>query len=255
MTEAEWLRCTDPHEMLAHVCGRASDRKLRLFACARCRRVWAQLTDEPSRLAIEVAERFADGLASAAELQRARLAANEACTRHGACADQAYADWVRAHNNRWAPHLGLDTVGAEEQVREAEFAWCLARAVAWATGETLHLDPETTVAFRGPDPQRRPPSHFGAPPPHPFRDEPPALLRDVFGNPFRPLSVDAGWLTADVLGVARAIYAEGSFRDLPILADGLEEAGCSDEAVLRHCRGPGLHVRGCFVLDALLRKS
>src|SRR5262245_14000236 len=60
MTEAEWLACGDPARMLAFLRGRASDRKLRLFACACCRQSWAEMTDERSRRAVELGELFAD---------------------------------------------------------------------------------------------------------------------------------------------------------------------------------------------------
>jgi hypothetical protein len=55
-----------------------------------------------------------------------------------------------------------------------------------------------------------------------------------------------------VAQVARAIYDGRRFADLPVLADALEESGCTDEAILRHCRSGGEHARGCWVLDALL---
>src|SRR5262249_11334057 len=71
MTEVEWDACTDPIAMLNFVRGTASDRKLRLFAVAVCRRVRPQLS-EASRPAAEVSERFADGLASSEELEGAR---------------------------------------------------------------------------------------------------------------------------------------------------------------------------------------
>jgi hypothetical protein len=81
------------------------------------------------------------------------------------------------------------------------------------------------------------------------------LIRDVFGNPFRPVAVHYGWITATVVRLARGIYEGGAFDRLPILADALEEAGCDNAAVLAHCRGEGPHVRGCWVLDLLLGKS
>src|SRR5262249_3678574 len=71
MTEAEWLVCTNPDVMLEHLDGKATERKLRLFGCACCRRVWDLLPDERSRAAIEVSERFADGQVSKEELASA----------------------------------------------------------------------------------------------------------------------------------------------------------------------------------------
>ncbi len=78
------------------------------------------------------------------------------------------------------------------------------------------------------------------------------LLRDVFGpRPFRPISVEACWLTSDVVGIARAAYEDREFDLLPILADALQEAGCAEPAILAHCRESGDHVRGCWVVDLL----
>jgi hypothetical protein len=82
------------------------------------------------------------------------------------------------------------------------------------------------------------------------------LLRDIFGlHMFHPLKVDSHWLTTDVIAVGRAIYDERAFDRLPILADALEEAGCDNADILNHCRQPGEHVRGCWVVDALLGKE
>src|SRR5262245_38076456 len=78
------------------------------------------------------------------------------------------------------------------------------------------------------------------------------LLRDLFGYPARPVAVDGTWRTPAVRSVAQVIYDEGRFEDLPILADAVEEAGCGNTEVLSHLRGPVRHVKGCWVLDALL---
>jgi hypothetical protein len=81
------------------------------------------------------------------------------------------------------------------------------------------------------------------------------LFRDTFGNPFRPVSVDRAWRTSNVVALAEAIYKDRAFDRLLILADALEDAGCGDAAILEHCRGPGPHVRGCWVVDLLLGKE
>jgi hypothetical protein len=82
-----------------------------------------------------------------------------------------------------------------------------------------------------------------------------ALLRDIFGNPFRPVEADPAWLTSDVVALARGIYEEKAFDRMPILADALQDAGCNNDDVLAHCREPGEHVRGCWVVDLVLGKS
>lgn len=79
-----------------------------------------------------------------------------------------------------------------------------------------------------------------------------ALLRDVFGNPFRPAVLDLDWLTSTVVALAREVYESRDFAAMPILADALQDAGCDNEAVLEHCRGPGPHARGCWVADLIL---
>jgi hypothetical protein len=81
------------------------------------------------------------------------------------------------------------------------------------------------------------------------------LLRDIFGNPFRPVAFDSHWRTADVLGLARAIYDDRAFERMPILADALMDAGCENEEIINHCRGEGPHVRGCWVVDLILGKE
>jgi hypothetical protein len=81
------------------------------------------------------------------------------------------------------------------------------------------------------------------------------FLRDIFGNPFRPVTFDTSWRTDTALTLARQMYESRDFGAMPILADALQDAGCEDEQVLSHCRDPGPHVRGCWVVDLLLGKG
>ena len=84
------------------------------------------------------------------------------------------------------------------------------------------------------------------------------LVREVIGNPFRPESIDQAWLSANdraVTRIAEGIVQGGTFEDMPVLADALEDAGCTRQAMLDHCRGPGPHGVGCWVLDSVLGKS
>lgn len=86
------------------------------------------------------------------------------------------------------------------------------------------------------------------------RKEQAVLLRDIFGNPFRPVAIDPAWLAwndGTIRRLAESIYEERRFENMPILADALEDAGCRAQAILDHCRGPGPHVRGCWVVDLL----
>jgi hypothetical protein len=80
------------------------------------------------------------------------------------------------------------------------------------------------------------------------------LLRCVVGNPFQPMTFEPSWRSETAVALASAIYAEHAFDRLPILADALEEAGCDHADVLTHCRGPGPHARGCWVVDGVLGK-
>jgi hypothetical protein len=82
-----------------------------------------------------------------------------------------------------------------------------------------------------------------------------ALVRDLFGNPYRPVKFDRSWRTSTAVALTDGIYADRAFDRLPILADALEEAGCDSGEVLAHCRGDGPHARGCWVVDLVLGKA
>ncbi|MCE9566659.1 MAG: hypothetical protein K8U57_31940 [Planctomycetes bacterium] len=81
------------------------------------------------------------------------------------------------------------------------------------------------------------------------------LLREIFGNPFRPVAFDPAWGSDTVMSLAKHIYESRDFSAMPILADALQDAGCDNADILNHCRGNGPHVRGCWVVDLVLGKS
>ena len=89
----------------------------------------------------------------------------------------------------------------------------------------------------------------------PDADKEVAALRDIFGNPFRPVTIDPACRTPDVVALARTIYDDRAFGRMPELADALEGSGCTYPDILGHCRQPGEHVPGCWVVDAILGKS
>jgi hypothetical protein len=83
-----------------------------------------------------------------------------------------------------------------------------------------------------------------------------ALLRDIFGNPFRPVAFDPDWRTSTAVAIARGMYESRDFSAMPILADALQDAGCDNDDVLNHCRNEKkVHVRGCWVVDLVLGKE
>jgi hypothetical protein len=78
------------------------------------------------------------------------------------------------------------------------------------------------------------------------------LIREIIGNPFHPVAFLPEWRTDTAVALARTMYEAREFSALPILADALQDAGCTNEEVLNHCREPGEHARGCWVLDLVL---
>jgi hypothetical protein len=82
-----------------------------------------------------------------------------------------------------------------------------------------------------------------------------ALVRCLFGNPFCPRPVCAAWLTREVRALADAIYADRAFDRMPVLADAVEAAGCTDADLIEDCRSGPQHARGCWVVDLLLGKG
>jgi hypothetical protein len=265
MTEAEWLACRDPDRMLEYLSGRrptvrgwlgwlgfrqeqeaepepprVSARKLRLYACACCRRVGDLLTDERSRQAVEVAERAADGLATEPEVRAAESAAWDAMNDLMVTPDP-HTEPPKLVLDVQAPRATPRLLAARAAVEVARGAADAAVAAAvQAALEVAATGGDTRWATRAAGATARA-----------------DLIRDLIGNPFSPSSLDPAWLEwrgGTVRRLARALYDDSRFEEVPVLADALEEAGCTDIDLLTHCRA-GEHVRGCFAVDLILGKS
>src|SRR5262245_37363326 len=233
MDEQRWLSCSDPQALVDYLrsSGAASDRKARLFAVACCRRIWHLLTDERSRAGVDTRERYDDGVATRDEWFAAASAA-------GLARDDARAPF------RLTPDV-------DEHAPECATAWAAGAASLAANGNyhaSGKLAANASACAAGDDWH----AGYGS-----ERAAQASLLRCIFGNPFRPLVIDPSWLTLNVLALAGTAYSESDFSDalMRVLADALEDAGCTSDAVLSHLRGGGAHVKGCHVLDLLLGKE
>jgi hypothetical protein len=293
MTEAEWRACGDPAAMLESLRGRAGDRKLRLFAVACCRRAGPTLSSEGRAVAAAV-ENCADGLADLEDVRR-RLPAEfpGPLEEDWAWGDERRRlrepapDWLTDDElarfeaaGVWFPELlflpdavwsARVTARAMRGLREVQIASEVIRLRAPSGPRGLagwRARWSEVIRLRATSGRRRLAGwrvrwdELEAQIDAATADEAawqPAALRDLFGDLVRPaLRVDPAWLawngrTAPRL--AEAVYDERAFDRLPILGDALEDAGCADPELLAHCRGPGPHVRGCWVIDLLLGKE
>lgn len=243
MTEPEWLSTDSPARLFQHVKSRLSARKLQLLACGCCRLLDGLLTPE-QRNALGVVERFADGLASEGEYQRA--------------VDQFGRDLQeRVINTPSGVAVSSPTNSPEAALCQALRAvvsapadFGLGRAAEWVVvagtraggGMTARREIGRRVC---------------------------AVYHEVAGNPFRERVV-AGpeWLASGrraapwmlkvcetARSIALGVQAEQAFDRLPILADALEDDGCNDSELLEHVRFHSHHLRGCWALDLVLGKS
>jgi hypothetical protein len=234
MTGEQWAESRDPRRMytlaklLVNLRLKKARRKLRLYACACCRQVWPLLGAE-ARSAVEASERFADGEAAKDELLAANKAARRAVPRRPPAAEE------RPHAAaREAAHAA---VRASSAIRISTMAWSAAMLARRAAGYSAEA---SRAAFLKHGSQQC------------------DLLRDLFGNALRHTTILPSWQSwrdGTLVKMAQAVYDDRRFSDLPIVADALEESGCSDSEMLTHLRGAGLHVRGCWCLDLLLGKE
>ncbi len=225
MTETEWMNCAFPDEMLDHLRGRVSERKFWLFACACCRLLWHRFSDWRIRRVVEAAELFAEGRDAGEHLAAARAA-------------------VRVTGK-------VGVAGFAQLLNEASPGF----TAAWRCLDGVYLLTANIPIRPYIRPNLRSSEVAGW---APLREKLVLLVHDIAGNPFRPIAADPVWLSANdgaAVKIAQEIDENRLFERMPILGDALEDAGCTEEGLLLHCRGAGPHARGCFVLDLVLGLS
>lgn len=255
MNEQEWLNCDDSIPMLEFLQSglagpvespageidspiavapgtlsrKAIERKLRLFACS-CMARPEDLRGSDQRHAIRISEQYADGLVDRAALEAAFVPIRKLPDPIPFDADMALSVFGPT-DMAWEASLieVFLTLGPDLDVN----------AVAKQTAELITLREGTS--FRRGTTERNQQAH---------------LLRDIFGNPFRPVHVDSSSLSERTRSVAAAIYDKGQFAKLPALARALKkDPACPSRDIWDHCQWPTQHVRGCWVLDLVLGKS
>jgi hypothetical protein len=233
MSEDEWLACNSFEELFRHLetTNLLTQRKLRLFEVAYCRRFTGRLGDPVLENALNVAEQFADGLATAAGLATVHAAARE-----------IEDEYEMPDEDTDALHFGAKAVREATSPDHPDYHYGTldmiehaVQAVAYTSPSYPKGDHAAQVAF--------------------FREVSVAeqhslvlLVHEVFGSPFRRVFFSPEWGTSAVLVLARTIYDSRDFSALPILADALEDAGCDNTDILDHLRVPH-HVRGCWAVD------
>jgi hypothetical protein len=209
-----------------------ADRKFRLLSCACCRQVVHHLS-EPQLELLKATEAYCEGAVSEAELREGwEQLPHPFEWDSGAGGDTSeeylYEAVVHAAGppysyNEWDELLEPDSVPHASAVMTS-LSLALGQRRLWNEDEAL----KQTGRW---------------------------LVEDIFGNPYRPVKFNPKWRTEHTVGLAAKMYDDRDFRAMPILADALEEAGCDIADILTHCREPGVHVRGCWVVDLVLGKG
>jgi len=225
MTEVEWLICDNVKSMLRVLRGRADERKLRLFAVAGCRSVWSLVQGMDGQRALETAEGYADGAVTQHEMITAYVSTNtlinviRSQSRNVHQDPKAFALLAVLRGTS----TGLCFYGRDWEYETYDPYQC-------ASDVAEYVEKGSAWGKKG------------------------DTLRDIFGNPFRPVAFDTAWRTDTAVALATQMYESRDFGAMPILADALQDAGCDSDDILSHCRGPGPHVRGCWVVDLVLGK-
>ena len=259
MTEAEWLACEDAEPMLHQLEQRpvATARKLRLLAVAACRRVSDWFVDPSQAKAVDAVELFADGEISEKRLNKLVAKASEIDELHELLSEDR---WDNPYTSDTAYHAAQAVSQAacnDPPGGDNPTYFHRVHDVIEHVGDAAGLAVNERAAAQG---------RIYLDPPSEWLDRESGMLaenrvlaglfREVFGNPFRPVTFDPVWRTDTVVALARGMYESRDFSTMPILADALQDAGCDSEDVLTHCRDANqVHVRGCWVVDCVLGKK
>jgi hypothetical protein len=228
MTAGEWGKTNQPLKMIHQYPAAWDMRKVRLFWCANLRRVMNRVTEEIGKL-VELVE---DNPRDAREELSAALVAIRKNISH---ADR---DFVR-HPDYWALRVFLTLPPDSLFILVTDLVEQAAEGATRRSGHEIHSVAGRKLYKRAEGAEN-------------VRQA--SLIREVFGNPFRQVDF-APWRTDTAVALARQMYEQNDFSAMPILADALQDAGCENVNVLDHCRDPGEHVRGCWVIDMLLGKE
>jgi hypothetical protein len=238
MTEEEWLVCAESEKMSDYLFGRVSERKLMLLGCACCERIPHPATTPCLRQVLGVAESVAEGRSDREKLVVvAKDTQNEQEQLHQDSPEYLLFTGITCVTcGAGFPKNNLFKIGL----------FNLTAAVAQWTVPDVNIDPDD----------------WGVPQDERWRKvwrnemrKQAVLVREIFGNPFRPVDLNPAWLTSTVVALATGIYQDRAFDRMPILADALQDAGCENDDILNHCRQLGDHVRGCWVVDLILGKE
>jgi hypothetical protein len=269
MQEFAWLRLNRFRDMAEFVADRSSDRKLRLVACGCVRRV-PQLLEDPRLLAaFQLAEAFADYRANKQQLKAARPAVRAVVDELREKAIAALPAEPLFPFGSWSEAVFLRVFGAGGYAaQQREYAELRRRhraeeelpvRAANIVSRVLETWKFTPVILSDLVSNLRPfillPDAFSHQVYWYVDTMMCDVLRDVVGNPFRPVAFAADWRSVTAVSLARVMYETGDFSPMPILADALQDTGCEDADVLNHCRGDTPHVRGCWVVDRVLGKA
>ena len=223
MTEEEWETNNSFLMGISAANAVITDRKIRLFV-VECLRMYRSLVpDAATRTVIDSLERFADDPLKLPEVEAAIRSLE--MWNQGSSPHEPVMRAATACCGNWSDSAGEYRVAIESLIA------ALPRFDAYSSWASWRSSTPQAVQLK-------------------FLKQ----LRCIMGNPFRPIAFVPSWRTETAVALATGIYAERAFDRMPILADALEEAGCDSADVLSHCRGPGPHARGCWVVDSVLGK-